>query len=524
MSRRVSIIPKRKSFIEKTGDEEEEEELKAELNRLDWETSALLREIDRKLVIAIDNVNDKLMPAIARYGVECEEISKFGEMWKLFFARAAKVELQAYEEPIHSGSEGMLFGNDDRQEQEEYTEDTQRQQQQQQQPIEEDGSKPFNKLVNKGILVQDEESITWSTEQAPNKPYVSSTPQRIPKASTTTVNGAAHTLAPVNINLGPPSNDVQITRTYRRSLDAYHRISVSPEKVRDGKGLRTPRRRTIIDDILDSSPPLPPPPILLSDRYEQNTPGSRLTPGSQQLSSSVQRNQQQQQQQLSSAQRIQGSGSKRLSNTPILDQHLSGSVPRTGSVRRSGSVPRGIIGSSSAAAAAAAVTTAAEMSTPLANRSRISENEIVPVQPSGDRVEQEEHEIPLLELETTEIPNQGSNKRRKLDNPADNAEENVFLDNTGNNSTLFYSPNNKETNGDNTNLSLTQQYEENMARVSRNAEVPPATGIIPPQSNILDSDPELARLRSQLGPLAEKYLEFRKSNERILGTPSIAFD
>ncbi|RLV93220.1 hypothetical protein JA1_002645 [Spathaspora sp. JA1] len=473
MSRRVSIIPpKRKSFIEI--DQDEEDDLKTEVNRLDWETVNVLREIDRKLVISIDNVNDKLIPAIERYGAECEEISKFGEMWKLFFARAARVELQAYEEPIHSGSEGMLFDDIEGQPQDESTQYVQQPQPEQQEQQEEDqgieggGNQAFKKPIRKGVSLQDdEETPTWSTEQASNKPYVSSTPQKGSKKTITS--GEPQALGATKVNLGPPkpSTDIQITRTYRRSLDALHRISVSPEKVKEGRGLGTPRRRTIIDDILDSSPPFPPPPILLSDKYDQNTPGSRLTPGEH---SSSQPNQ-------------------NFSSIPRLKQRLSLGNGDNGD----------------------------DMSTPLANRSRIMDeelNEVAPVQVSGDIiVQEEENEIPQLELGTSSA--ERSSKKRKLNDYNDqDTHENVFIDNSANNSTLFFSPNNnKETGGsrDNTSRSLTQQFEENLARLSRNSEglKTPATSVIP--SGAVEDVSDIEQLRNEMGPLADKYLAIRRS-------------
>ncbi|KAI5962130.1 ASK1 [Candida pseudojiufengensis] len=269
------------------------------LEQLDQDTTLILQEIDKNISRANAIINDKLKPVLQEYGVESLKVWNNTSFWKKFFEQSANVELNSYETPIDEVQTNILSDKD----QEEEIIDIQ-------QPK---NTTLLNSKRTNLRHITEEDTATWSTEQKNSsyKQVTSSTPQRTtrfqisPQRSTrfasSSIPSTRNFKLSDNINLQPPTSNSnsrlspsssrrspQRVSTIRQSLDAYHRISISPKKI------KTPvsaRRTSIIQNILNSSPTLPSVPILKSDIVEQTTsPHSN-----QQFQSSSQQQQQPQQ-------------------------------------------------------------------------------------------------------------------------------------------------------------------------------------------------------------------------------------
>ncbi|KAI5949873.1 ASK1 [Candida jiufengensis] len=276
--KRLSIAPpssRRKSALLSS----EDYNARKVLEQLDQDTTLVLQEIDKNISRANAIINDKLKPILQDYGAESLKVWNNTSFWKRFFEQSANVELNSYETPIDEVQSNLLSEQDE----EEVIIDIQ-------QPR---TTTLLNSKRTNLRHITEEDTATWSTEQKnpSSKQMSSSTPQRntrslySPQRST---RYASSSLPPAkssklseNVNLQPPSSAInsrlspsssrrspQRVSTIRQSLDAYHRISISPKKI---KTPITARRTSIIQNILNSSPTLPSVPILKSDIIEQTT-------------------------------------------------------------------------------------------------------------------------------------------------------------------------------------------------------------------------------------------------------------
>ncbi|KAI5970087.1 ASK1 [Candida margitis] len=249
------------------------------LEQLDQDTTLVLQDIDKNISRANAIINDKLKPVIQDYGVESWKVWHNSGFWKKFFEQSANVVLNSFETPINEMQSSSNFLSEVEEE-----------------GINEQQPKTFTSLDMKRPdlkHVVDEDTATWSTEQHnPDRQLSASTPQRGQTQQQRSRFAAAPKMAklPDSINLEPPtSHDTRLSPTrrhskasptrvqiIRQSLDAFHRISISPRKQ------RTPiaRRSSAIENILNSSPTLPEPPVLQSEIgseasriHSQHTPG-----------------------------------------------------------------------------------------------------------------------------------------------------------------------------------------------------------------------------------------------------------
>lgn len=249
------------------------------LEQLDQDTTLVLQDIDKNISRANAIINDKLKPVIQEYGVESWKVWHNSGFWKKFFEQSANVVLNSFETPINEiqSSSNFLSEIDDEMVDEQPKTLTFL-----------DTRRPDLKHV------VDEDTATWSTEQHnPNRQISASTPQR--GQMQTQLQRSRFATAPKmsrlpdSISLEPPNSHgtrLSPTRhlkaspmrvqTIRQSLDALHRISISPRKQ------RTPitTRNSAIQNLLNSSPTFPEPPVL---RSEIGSEGSRIhsqqTPG-----------------------------------------------------------------------------------------------------------------------------------------------------------------------------------------------------------------------------------------------------
>ncbi|KAG5418885.1 ASK1 [Candida metapsilosis] len=245
------------------------------IEQLDQDTTLVLQDIDKNISRANAIINDKLKPVIQDYGVESWKVWHNSGFWKKFFEQSANVVLNSFETPINEiqSSSNFLSEMED-------------------EAIEEQ-PKTFTSLDTRRPDLKhlaDEDTATWSTEQPPNRQMSASTPQR--GQSYTSRFAAASKMArfPDNVSLDPPnSNATKLSptrrhskaspmrvQTIRQSLDALHRISISPRKQ------RTPMttRNSAIQNLLNSSPTFPEPPVLQSEMgSEASRLPSQQTPG-----------------------------------------------------------------------------------------------------------------------------------------------------------------------------------------------------------------------------------------------------
>ncbi|KAK6203541.1 DASH complex subunit ask1 [Scheffersomyces amazonensis] len=301
MMKRYSIAPsssRRKSTIRPSfGDDSgnsSNSSAREELERLEQETTLVLQEIDKNISRANAIINDRLIPIIKDYSEESKKVWNNAGFWKVFFEQSANVELNSYEDPINldaavntiNNARVNLFNDDEIDSENEPDDDDDQQIPLGEKEIEEKNhGNEFIKPISKPLQIE-EETPTWSTDQAKvqQKHIQSSTPQthKRPSSLVPSYNRLAKRYDS-NDSLGiqnPPiltsieSSNSPINRspgkiqTIRQSLDAYHRVSISPKK-----NWSTPRpieldnqnkRSSLIQELL-SSPTLPEPPILQSE-------------------------------------------------------------------------------------------------------------------------------------------------------------------------------------------------------------------------------------------------------------------
>ncbi|KAK6454795.1 DASH complex subunit ask1 [Scheffersomyces xylosifermentans] len=334
--KRYSIAPlssRRKSAMNSTYNEDSNSDAREELERLEQETTLVLQEIDKNISRGNAVINDRLIPIIKDYSIESKKVWNNAGFWKYFFEQSANVELNSYEDPINTGTDvntmantgnNLLFNdyddeeveNDDNGKETGEGKEDERNKNEIGQDINSsnknnDNNHGKNPHFKKPILKNhvEDSTPTWSTEQTkqpPGKQIQSSTPQ-FHKRPSVLPSYNRHHIAPryePSDSIGmviPPvlnhtltSSEGTTTKstqspskisTIRQSLDAYHRVSISPKKVRTvtpgpSRDLDEVRRRSsMIRDLINSSPTLPEPPILQSELgnlpYSSDEKGSK---------------------------------------------------------------------------------------------------------------------------------------------------------------------------------------------------------------------------------------------------------
>ncbi|CAI5759596.1 unnamed protein product [Candida verbasci] len=228
--KRLSIPPPSSSKRKSSSSNNKDDDLHAArqiLEQLDQDTTSVLQDIDKNISRANQIINDRIIPAVKGYAIESQKVWENAGFWKHFFEQSANIELNTYEEPIDI-SKGVFTKEDEENQSD---------------------SDPLLKFKKPLLRHQDEETPTWSTDQK-------ATPKRREKSDLSSIQQKP---SPVKIH------------TIRQSLEAYHRLSVSPKKQQDSQ--RTPlstRRQTVIQNILNSSPTFPEPPILKSEIGTEN--------------------------------------------------------------------------------------------------------------------------------------------------------------------------------------------------------------------------------------------------------------
>jgi DASH complex subunit ASK1 len=431
--KRYSIVPsssKRKSTISYRDDELNL--YKVELEKLEQETTLILQEIDKNISKSTSIINDKLIPVIKQYSTESKKIWVNTGFWKQFFEQSANVEISTYEEPISSENlhPGNLLLKDDANDDAE-AQDTSNLPAHDNTVTDSDKLGQLPNFKKPGAKPHIEESTpTWSIQQSTAKQFHSSTPQ-LNKGPTLLPGFHRHdSKYDSNDSIGmqpPPTLTTNITQsttkspvkiqTIRQSLDAYHRVSMSPKKAKLSD--HNNRRSSIIENLLNSSPTLPEPPVLRSelaqqssDVYEQEEVG-RLSP---------------------------------VILPPELSPEKNTLLTKDFGIKRFPSTPKfaGRISDGSAA-----------MKTPLGIKFGGDDSDLAPPQLENDpnrntnRQEEDEDDVPLPDLETVDLT-KGAYKRQANDQDDDthkrsrieaNEEDNVFLDTTNKSvgSTIYHS-------------------------------------------------------------------------------------
>lgn len=287
--KRYSIAPssaRRKStynpavFSDDTINERENATL--ELQQLEQSITSTLQDIDKNLSKSNAILNDKIFPIIRQYSQSTEDVWKNVNFWKYFFELSANAELTSYQSPVSQAindEKNNILLQDNVNQGNTSTDNK---------PLDAagrlEGHTNFKKPLLRGNI--EELTPTWSTEQ-PNKNMIASTPQHqqqqqgaksqkfIQYGNSESLNLNPPPILSVNLSDDSKSPAKDTTEnavfTIRKSLDQYHRLSVSPKKA--SRRPKTPmrsneefhRRSSMIKGFRDSSPTLPEPPILLSE-------------------------------------------------------------------------------------------------------------------------------------------------------------------------------------------------------------------------------------------------------------------
>lgn len=276
---------------------------RAELEKLEQETTLVLQEIDKDLSRANAVINDCIFPLLKKYSNLTEDVWNNVRFWKYFFEQSANVELSSYEARANTTTDVNTLANrksnflplDDEDDKEEALNDKE-------EGIENEHNKKTSKVTSPKDLFKkphlkgtvEESTPTWSIEQTKgsSRKFQSSTPQN--KRHLDTNNFPKHALRFDSDSIGlqaPPllSNTVNLgennsskvpshfptvtsptkTQTIRQSLDNYHKVSISHRKLKTTPSPRLNedmrRRSSMIQNLINSSPTLPEPPILQSE-------------------------------------------------------------------------------------------------------------------------------------------------------------------------------------------------------------------------------------------------------------------
>ncbi|KAG7193318.1 DASH complex subunit ask1 [Scheffersomyces spartinae] len=263
------------------------ERAKEELERLDQEKTLVLQEIDRSLSQANNVINHKIFPVLKKYSQTCDEIKNNSSFWKYFFEQSALIKIESYESQIDDkagvGKSESVDGAG-------ATYNT---------PI---GDVEADKLhrkrprqIQRPIVAEDDsiatfESTTTNLKRPNNNRGAidQSTPQWGGEKLNNNVNNN-------NINdnssllLEPPhlQSTHQVrkthppvkTQTIRRSLDSYHKVSISPQKQTTTTPKSSHRFSTKLEAWRNSSPTMPEPPVLesgITPQLNRSSEGRRV--------------------------------------------------------------------------------------------------------------------------------------------------------------------------------------------------------------------------------------------------------
>lgn len=213
-----------------------------ELERLEQETTLVLQEIDKNISRGNAIINDRLIPLIKEYSNDLKKVWDNAGFWKYFFEQSANVELDSYEEPIVNNTDVNTIAN--------------RNNLLYSSPEKDGQSKAPESPAKAGDVTP-----TWTTDQLKRQ---SSTPQvhKKPVFLPTTQYLDSKDESSIGIEVPKLSKDADTkVQTMRQSLDAYHKILISPRK----NTPQTKRRSLVIQELLNSSPTLPEPPVLRSE-------------------------------------------------------------------------------------------------------------------------------------------------------------------------------------------------------------------------------------------------------------------
>ncbi|EAZ63472.2 DASH complex subunit ask1 (Outer kinetochore protein ASK1) (Associated with spindles and kinetochores protein 1) [Scheffersomyces stipitis CBS 6054] len=445
-----------------------------ELERLEQETTLVLQEIDKNISRANSVINDRLIPVIKDYSSETRKVWNNAGFWKYFFEHSANVELNSYEDPINTNTDvntiantgnNLLFDDDEKEEEivdanDEYENDNDRV----------DELPVFKRpLVNHGSIVyatDPQTNIALTARYDPSE----SIGLQIPPMLTATLSSSEAT----NTNSRSPvrrTRSPSKTQTLRQSLDAYHRVSISPRKIQTP--LRTydevRRRSSMIRELINSSPTLPEPPILQSEIGNSPPPVSHNSKDSAQSAAASSRD-------VLSPVLIESvySPAKSIHSSA----HRKGAASAENTIQRFPSTPKFVERLSGGAGVDI-------MRTPFGTRLRYGDD-------SDLQPPELQNDVPLSSTMTRPstaadaLPVEGSSKRksggtegsskrpRPLETNDDN--ENVFLDSTNKNvsagSTVYHSilQQERDKSRDNTNhsqsRSISQVFDDVIARIS----------------------------------------------------------
>ncbi|KAG2735315.1 hypothetical protein G9P44_001529 [Scheffersomyces stipitis] len=505
-----------------------------ELERLEQETTLVLQEIDKNISRANSVINDRLIPVIKDYSSETRKVWNNAGFWKYFFEHSANVELNSYEDPINTNTDvntiantgnNLLFDDDEKEEEivdanDEYENDNDRVDElpvfkrplvnhvedstptwtlEQNQNINKNQTQIEHQNQNKNQSQNQVSSHNQSTQSQgkhTNKQVQSSTPQihkrtsllqvynrqvarydpsesiglQIPPMLTAALSSSEAT----NTNSRSPvrrTRSPSKTQTLRQSLDAYHRVSISPRKIQTP--LRTydevRRRSSMIRELINSSPTLPEPPILQSEIGNSPPPVSHNSKDSAQSAAASSRD-------VLSPVLIESvySPAKSIHSSA----HRKGAASAENTIQRFPSTPKFVERLSGGAGVDI-------MRTPFGTRLRYGDD-------SDLQPPELQNDVPLSSTMTRPstavdaLPVEGSSKRksggtegsskrpRPLETNDDN--ENVFLDSTNKNvsagSTVYHSilQQERDKSRDNTNhsqsRSISQVFDDVISRIS----------------------------------------------------------
>lgn len=258
------------------------ERAKEELERLDQEKTLVLQEIDRSLSQANSVINHKIFPVLKKYSQTCDEITNNSSFWKYFFEQSALIKIESYESQVEQDKGNTENGPSDSKIAFSTPSGD----------VEATGD--GKSIPHRKRTVHDDDSIATfeSTTTNPKRPNIKqplphhrgAIDQSTPQWGDKNDDNSSLSMEPPQLHSAPIRKNHMKTQTIRRSLDRYHRVSISPQKQNSTpKSRRQEENRRFsakLDAWRNSSPTMPEPPVLESGMTPQlqRTEASKVSP------------------------------------------------------------------------------------------------------------------------------------------------------------------------------------------------------------------------------------------------------
>lgn len=287
---------KRKSIIERKLSEYSIE-AREKLERIEQETTFVLQEIDRNISKANSILNDRVIPIIKDYSLECKNVWSNSGFWKYFFEQAGNVKLCSYEDSLEEsqelgyeekkkekninlnennieildlGSEQENFGDSEKNDKKVSTNDLTLTKKNQKVSMSEkkevqgysDYKNERGNEIDLSFL-----SVNQKNSNHFNVGIDENTDRNKNNETTRLQRNELFNTLPIMTDFSSNKSPIKKIQTIRKSLDTFHKIIISPQKKLEKDDIfeKNRRRSSLIQDLNISSPTLPDPPILRSD-------------------------------------------------------------------------------------------------------------------------------------------------------------------------------------------------------------------------------------------------------------------